>query len=284
MTEYGGLPFASLANEHLRLDYLTTTGPRIVGLYVSGVDGNLLASTPEVHWETPHGEYYLRGGHRLWTAPENPFYTCPEDELDVFESNDAVVLKSPVDASGLEKEISVRLDVNQIHLSHKITWHGDKQIEFAPWSITQLRLGGMAILPLSKRDGLQPDRSLVFWPYTRMHDSRLELHDDVILLYGRTEDDACKIGSENKRGWVACALGDALFIKRFTPSESGRYPDMGCNVEAYVKDMCIEVETLGPLKVLDRGDVVLHEEIWEVLAGDYPATLESARRITEQLS
>jgi len=39
----------------------------------------LLAETPNVHWRTPHGEYHLRGGHRLWTAPENPFYTCPED-------------------------------------------------------------------------------------------------------------------------------------------------------------------------------------------------------------
>lgn len=284
MPDYGGLPFASIANEHLQLDYLTTTGPRIVGLYVSGVEGNVLASTPEVHWETPHGEYYLRGGHRLWTAPENPFYTCPEDRLDVFESNDEVVLKSSIDVSGLQKEIAIRLDANRVYLSHKITWHGEEQVEFAPWSITQLRLGSMAILPLSKKDGLQPDRNLVFWPYTRMHDSRLGLHDDVILLYGRAEDDACKIGNENKHGWIACALGDALFVKRFAPNEIGRYPDMGCNVEAYVKNICVELETLGNLKILDPGDAILHEEMWEVIAGDYPATLESAREIIEQIS
>jgi len=45
------LSFASLQTEHLRLDYLTTTGPRIIGLFVNDVDGNLLAETPNVHWD-----------------------------------------------------------------------------------------------------------------------------------------------------------------------------------------------------------------------------------------
>ena len=283
MTDYG-LPFASIENDHLRIDYLTSTGPRIVGLYVSGVEGNLLASTPEVHWETPHGEYYLRGGHRLWTAPEDPFYTCPEDGLDLIEERRSVTLKSPIDASRIEKEIAVQLDANQIYLTHKITWHGDKSVEFSPWSITQLRLGGMAILPLLQLDGLQPDRKLILWPYSRIGDERLELHDDMILLHGMANETACKIGNENKRGWIACALGDVLFVKKFLPVDAGRYPDMGCNVEAYVKDVCIELETLGVSEVLQPGESIVHEEIWEVFTGNFPATLEGARNVKEQLS
>ena len=43
------LPYASIENEYLRLDYLTTTGPRIIGLYVKGIEGNLLAEAPRVH-------------------------------------------------------------------------------------------------------------------------------------------------------------------------------------------------------------------------------------------
>ena len=79
------LPSKFMENEVLRLEYLTTTGPRIVGLYAKGAQGNLLAETPGVHWATPHGEFYLRGGHRLWVAPENPFHICPEDGLRVVE-------------------------------------------------------------------------------------------------------------------------------------------------------------------------------------------------------
>jgi hypothetical protein len=279
------LPSASIKNEYLRLEYLTTTGPRIIGLYAKSVEGNLLAETPDVHWTTPHGEFYLRGGHRLWTAPENPYHMCPEDGLRVVEENGVVTLKGAVDVSGLEKEIAIRMEGNCVHLSHRVTWHGDEPLELAPWGITQLRLGGMGILPLTvDASGLAPTRNLVLWPYSSMLDKRLELHDDLILLHGKPSEQAFKIGNRNVHGWIACALGDALFVKRFLEDCSGQYPDMGSNVEAYLKDVCLELESLGSLALLKHGQSVTHDEIWQVFVGEYPSTLESARRIRKQLS
>jgi hypothetical protein len=278
------LPSAFLENEFLRLEYLRTSGPRIIGLYAKGVEGNLLAETPDVHWETPNGEYYLRGGHRLWTAPENPFYTCPENGLNVIEGYNVVTLQSPVDAAGLEKEIAIRLDGNCVHLLHRVTWHGEQPIELAPWSITQLRLDGMAILPFSNRKGLLPNRNLVFWPYSQIEDDRFELHDDLALLYGQAKGFAFKIGNFNSYGWIAYTSGDSLFVKRFVAKEIDKYPDLGCNVEAYVKDTCIELESLGAMKLLNKNEIVTLDESWEILVGKYPATLESARSISKQLS
>jgi hypothetical protein len=278
------LPFASIENDFLRVDYLTTTGPRIIGLHAKGVEGNLLAETPNVHWSTPHGEYYLRGGHRLWTAPENPFYTCPDDDVKMIAEKDAVILRSDIDASGLEKEIAFRLDENCLTLTHRVTWHGNDSIELAPWAITQLRLGSIAILPQSNVEGAQPNRKLVFWPYSKIRDARLELHDDLILIHGRAAEQPFKIGSNNPYGWIASMFGSALFVKRFSVDHTQKYPDMGCNVEAYVKDSCIELETLGALRILNSNESVTHEETWEVTAGDYPPTLESARTIIKQLS
>jgi len=279
------LPSASLENDFLRLEYLTTTGPRITGLYAKSVAGNLLSETPDVHWPTPHGEFYLRGGHRLWTAPENPFYTCPENEVQIIEEKNAVTLKSPIDASGLEKEISFHLDENQVHLTHRVTWHGDEPIEFAPWGITQLRANGMAILPLSSAEGLMPNRNLVFWPYSQMRDERFELHDDMILLHCQINEQAFKVGSFNNHGWIACTVGSALFVKRFLLDETKKYPDMGCNVEAYLKDGCVELEVLGHLSKLNSSESMAYEETWEVFTDiEYPATLESARAISKRLS
>jgi len=278
------LPFASIENNFLRLDYLTTTGPRIIGLYAQGLEGNLFAETPEVHWPTPHGEYYLRGGHRLWTAPENPLYICPENGVSVAEKVDEVWLHSPIDASGLEKEMSFRLDENCVHLTHRITWHGDTPIEFAPWGITQLRLGGMAILPLSTIEGLSPNRNIVLWPSSQIHDMRFELHDDLILLHGQASTQAFKVGNLNHHGWIACTLGKALFVKRFSFSKS-YYPDLNTNVQAYVKDVCIELETLGPLTKLNPNASVTYEETWEILTDiEYSPTIESARAINTRLS
>ena len=272
------LPIASIENDFLRLDFFTTTGPRIIGLYARGANGNLLAETPDIHWPTPHGEFFLRGGHRLMTAPEDLFFMGPEDNLQMERSHNTVILKSPVDASSLEREITIRLDENRAHLSHRITWHGKDEIRFAPWAITQMRMGGMAIVPQSNADGLQPNRNLVLWPYTRIHDPRLELNDDLILLHGKVSAEACKVGTHTPLGWLACAMGDALFIKSFEVT-AGDFPDQGCNVEVYVKDTCIELETLGPLKTLKHGHSVTHSETWQVLTGSYPATLETARTI-----
>ncbi len=278
------LPFASLENEFLRVDYLTTTGPRIVGLYAKAVEGNLLAETAGVHWPTPHGEYYSYGGHRLWTAPEDPFYTCPEDHLQVITEKDKVTLRSEVDASGLEKEISFYVDENRVVLTHRVTWHGEEPIEVAPWAITQLRLDGLAILPQSNSDGLLPNRNLVFWPYSQMTDKRLELHDDLILIHGGAAEQALKIGHYNSQGWIAYLLSNTLFVKRFSVDQMHNYPDMGCNVEAYVKDICIELETLGSLTLMKPKESVTYDETWEVTTGEYPATLEIARMVNKQLS
>ena len=79
------LPFASIENDLLRVDYLTTVGPRIIGLYAKQANIELLVQTPDIHWTTPHGEYYLYGGHRIWKAPENSFYNCPEDHVTVVK-------------------------------------------------------------------------------------------------------------------------------------------------------------------------------------------------------
>lgn len=274
---------ASIENEFLRLEYLTATGPRIIGFYSKHKERNLLAETPDVHWETPHGEYFLRGGHRLWTAPEDPFYTCPEEGLSVIEDNNQVTLKGQIDASGLEKEISIRLDGHCVHLSHRVTWHGSYSIQIAPWGITQLRLGGIAVLPLAHREGLLPDRNIVLWPYSQMKDVRFEWLNDMLLLYGRGMEHAFKVGTYNTHGWVAYILGNILFVKRFLVEEWDSYPDMGCNVEAYVRDTCLELETLGALKILNRGESVTHEETWEIRAGDYPVTSEGIQKINQQL-
>ena len=58
-----------LENDHLRLGYPLDGGPELLHLSLGGRDENLLALSPGVRWATPHGEYALRGGHRLWAAP-----------------------------------------------------------------------------------------------------------------------------------------------------------------------------------------------------------------------
>ena len=279
------LPFATLENEFLRIDYLTSLGPRIIGLYSKEAGTQLFAKTPEAHWPTPHGEYYLHGGHRLWISPEDPFYMCPEDHVHVSTEGNRVALRSNVDASGLEKEISLRLDGNTVTVAHRLTWHGNQPIELAPWALTQMQLGGMAILPQSVTDtGLLPNRNLVLWPYSQLRDDRLELHDDLVLIHGRAAAHAFKVGNYNPYGWVAYALDRVLFVKRFATDDTLPYSDKGCNAESYVRDTFLELETLGYLTTIKPGETVVYDERWEVTVGDYAPNVESARTISREVS
>jgi hypothetical protein len=278
------LPSASIENDTLRVDYLTTVGPRVIGLYAKQAGVELLVQTPDIHWPTPHGEYYLYGGHRVWKAPEDSFYNCPEDHVTVLNESEKIILRGHVDASGLQKEIAFCLDENRVLLTHRITWHGPEPIELAPWTITQLPLGGVAILPQSSSHaGSMPTRSLALFPYASIADPRLELHDDLILVHGSASPKVFKAGSYNPFGWAAYMLENVLFVKRFPVSDFRTLPDMGSNVEAYVWDAYLELETLGKLTLLDPGEAVAFDETWEIIAGDYAITYETARIISKQL-
>lgn len=278
------LPFASIENDFLRVDYLTNVGPRITGLYSKQAGIELLAPSPDIHWPTPHGEYYLYGGHRIWKAPEDSFYNCPEDNVTVVQEKNRVKLRNRIDASGLQKEISFTLDENCVLLAHQITWHGREPIELAPWTITQLPLGGVAILPQSSiTEGSSPTRSLAIFPYATVSDTRLELHDDLVLVHGSAGEKVFKVGSYNSLGWAAYMLEKALFIKRFPVGDFRMLPDMGSNVEVYVHDRYLELETLGELTWLNPGGSVTFEETWEVIPGTYATDLEGARTMMKQL-
>ncbi|HNT24355.1 MAG TPA: hypothetical protein PKM21_08320 [Anaerolineales bacterium] len=267
----------SLQNPHLRLDYLATAGPRLVGLYVDGKPANLLAENINVGWDTPYGTYNMLGGHRLWAAPENPAYTAIPDGEGLELSADAAharLCQPPSAASGLRRTIEVTLDPEQpvVHLKHTLANEGSASQRVALWPITQFPMGGLALIPQpvgpSDPHGLQPNRSLILWPYTRLNDPRLHLRDNYVLLEATPDTQACKVGHFNQAGWLAYFWQGMLFCKYFAqPQPALPYPDLGCNAEVYVRDIFLELESLSPLSDLAPGTSITHDERWVI----YPA-------------
>jgi len=290
-TDFYGLPTRTLDNGLIRLDYLAEAGPRIVRLFAAGSPDNLFAELPNLKMDTPQGPYFIRGGHRLWHSPEAfPRSYLPDNAgLVVTELTDGVRLTQPVEgATGIRKSIEIHLTPNQpiVTLTHELKNEGAWPVELAPWAITQIRLGGVAILPqqMGALDaaGLLPNRQLVLWPYTRWSDGRLELADDLILVRGQALLPPCKVGYFNRHGWSAYLDGSTLFVKRFAPGIGLPHPDYGCNAEVYVCDQFIEVESIGPLGVIQPGESARHIETWEVHTGlqetDSPQGLRAALR------
>ena len=291
--DFHGLSTRAVENQHVRLEYLAEAGPRIVRLSLAGSDRNLLVELPNLTLPTPHGPYSLRGGHRLWHGPEGmPRSYAPDDAgLQVTERPNGVQLVQPTEQlTGIRKSIEIELvsDRPAVKLRHQVRNDGLWPVELAPWAITMMPLGGLAILPQQTRaldgPGLLPNRQLVVWPYTSWQDPRLRLADDFILIQADPASPACKIVYLNRQGWVAYIRDRVLFVKRFTPRPSEPHADFGCNTEVYCGDQFVEVETLGPLHRLEPGDSAEHEETWEIYSGvNELSTPEGVRSLISRL-
>ncbi len=296
MMGFYGIPTGSLDNSYLQLDYLIGAGPRIVRLLLKDPDagGNLFAEVPEKKLDTPDGTYYFRGGHRLAYAPETfPGTYYPDNQgLLVEEIPGGVRLCQPIERlTHIRKSVDICLDPNRsaVTLVHRLYNESALPVDLAPWGITQLRLGGLVLLPqpppLSGDKSMRPNRSLVFWSYTHWRDARLDLNDDYVLVHTQPNPDPCKIGCLNTCGWAGYWTGSVLMVKRFEPQPDLPHADLGCNVEVYCNDEYVELETLAPLQSLPPGQEAAYPETWEFYTGlpDTPMDLNSIRAMVEDL-
>ena len=269
--DYHGRPTMQIANGLIQVEVLASAGPRIIGLRSATSTVNLLAETPDLGWETALGRYELLGGHRLWIAPEDSAVGAAPDSvgLTVDALVDGLRLTGAVElATGCVRSIEVRLDPGLASLAvlHCVENRGLRSLELAPWAITQLPLGGLALLP--QRPALpghraRPNRNLVLWPYASWEDPRLCIRDGLVAV-SAVAGAELKIGFLDDAGWVAYVREGTALVRRFDAELDRAHPDLGCNVEAYCGPNYLELEVLGPLRTLGPGASMSLLERWEV--------------------
>ncbi|MCL4560611.1 MAG: hypothetical protein M1281_08355 [Chloroflexi bacterium] len=290
---YYGLPVRTIENDTLRVDYLAEAGPRLVRLFLSGNDENLLGEVPEKTWDTPYGKYSLRGGHRLWHSPEAfPRSYFPDDggvQVDAIDRG--VRLVQPVETpTGIRKSIEVQLADQgpRLVITHTLKNEGVWPVELAPWAITVFPLGGVAVLPdrlePSREGELPPDRRMVLWPYQNWKDQRLQLDNRFLLIHARAQLPPVKVGYPNRSGWIGYYRKGVFICKCFDPQLDQPHSDFGCNAESYCNDAFIELETLGVFTKLEPGASVTHTERWEIFPNlDFPPTFEGIEKLVSTL-
>jgi hypothetical protein len=275
--EFGGHEAVRLDAEDVSLIATTSVGPRILGLLAP--DGaNTLVELPDLVLPCPGSEpCHLYGGHRLWAAPEVPrvTYRADDEPVSMDEVADGVRLTAPLETvSQTQRHISIQvLGPRRFEVTHRIANRADHSQRLAAWAITMVPTGGRAWLPLLRepydRGGFQAQRNIVLWPYTRLDDPRLALSDSALEV--RTDGleqaaltDLVKVGTTNRRGWVAYWRAGSLLLKRATHDEGLSYADMGASAQVYAGPDFMELETLGPLVDLAPGEAAVHVEEWEV--------------------
>lgn len=271
---YGGWPNCiRLSNGTVELIATTDVGPRIIRFgFVGGQ--NMFKEFADMIGKTGGDEWRIYGGHRFWSAPEaRPRTYFPDNApVDADWDGKTLTLTPPPEAvNGLQKQMAVSMEASgAVRVVHRMKNLNRWEIELAPWALSVMAQGGVAILPQEKfiphTEYLLPARPLVLWHYTQMADPRWIWGNKFIQL--RQDPSATtqqKAGLLNKQGWAAYHLNGELFVKRYTVDEKGQYPDFGCNTELFTNADILEVETLGPLtKLAPDGGTVQHEEVWSL--------------------
>jgi hypothetical protein len=244
------------SNGIVELMATTDVGPRIIRFGFLG-SHNEFKEYPEMLGKTGGDEWRIYGGHRLWVAPESkPRTSFPDNApVQVEEIGSWTRLVSTVEpASRIQKEIDLRLapSAASVTIVHRLRNWNSRTVELAPWALSVMPPGGVAIVPLPQRGehprDLLPTSTLTLWPYTDLAEPRWCWGSRYVMLRHNAQ---CakpqKIGARVPDGWVAYARAGHLFVKRFDLVANASYPDFGASVEVFTDANMLEVETLGPL-------------------------------------
>ncbi len=276
-----------LANNEVELLITLDVGPRIIsyrhqgGLNVFKTFDDQLGTSGEADWQ-------IRGGHRLWMAPETTLSYFPDNQPVSFTLMDEnhVCLRTPAEAeSGIEKEIEIILDkkTSSVTLNHSIWATKDMSSGIAPWGLTVLKAGGKAIIPMPPRNlhpndlpaternagrdldlNLLPNRKMSLWAYTNLKDPRFNWCADRLEISQDANMPSTKLGFLHQLQSAHYEVDGYRFSKTIDYRQDATYPDGNCNLEIFTDGEMLELESLAPLVTLNKGDRIVHTENWSL--------------------
>ena len=272
--DYGNC--AELSNGLIDVVITLDCGPRIIRYGFVGEGNELCDDAPlTVQIEGEAEEWRLMGGHRLWASPERfPKTYYPDNDPVQYEwTQDGILVTKPAHPRvQIESclEITLKEGSTRINILHSLKNTGEWDIDTAVWALTNLKPGGLQVLPFARReshfsDGAKGSRSLVLWTYARMDDPRIKWGNRYVLVQHEEGNVIqTKFGIQNTEGWAAYFRDDSLFIKRFEVHPGEAYPDGGISSATFLIEFMLEMESLSPIRRLQPGDTVAHTETWEL--------------------
>jgi len=273
---WGGWPNCyRAANDQVELIVTADTGPRIIRY--AFLDGeNHFLEIPDQFGQSGEPGFRPRGGHRLWTAPEQfpRTYEADNHPVAIEVQGATLIATAPVESCGIQKQLLVRMAgvgaaVTVIHrLQNALAW----PIKVAAWALTMMAPGGVGITGFPPRgthpEQLAPTHPLVMWAFTDLSDPRWTLtRKHVLLRQDAARPAPTKIGLFNERTWGGYWRNGELFLKRCDAESSRTYPDFGASYETFANGATLELETLSPLTLLDPGARLEHVERWSLHSG-----------------
>jgi hypothetical protein len=265
-----------VSNGEVELVVTGDVGPRVMRFgFVGGQ--NLFKEFADQLGGTREEKHQLRGGDRVWKAPEDPVATWAPDNVpvEITITANGLIARAPVEPlTSLQKEIEVRMAASgtEVTVLHRITNRSLFTLEYSVWALTMMAPGGIAISGFPPRGrhpaNLEATNPLVMWAYTNLSDKRWVFTKKYLALkQDPANAEAQKLGMFNANTWGAYFLNAEAFIKSAQASSGEPYPDFGCSFETFTNNEFLELETLGPLTRLPPGKTAEQVEQWSLHRG-----------------
>lgn len=208
----------------------------------------------------------IRGGHRLWVAPESENVYYPDNEPVSYEIHGEEIVLRQKEDPWLHVKKSMRICFEEgasVRIVHKIQNTGCKKIEGSLWAISVMAPGGVQHIPLKLREGgLDHWHRISMWDYTSMGDPRAVYTRSEIRLTHLPMDEKYKIGVGHPFGGVWYKNRGVIFEKKFSVQENKTYPDGNVSYESFLCRHMVEMESLSLCREIMRGESMEHSEVW----------------------
>ena len=262
-----------VSNGQIELIVTGDVGPRIIRFgFVGGQ--NLFKEFADQMGKSGEAKFQLRGGDRVWKAPEDPIATWAPDNVpvEITPTSSGLIARAPVEPlTSLQKEIEVSMSAsaNEVTVTHRIANRSLFPLEFSVWALTMMAPGGLEIVSFPPRGhhpaNLEATNPLTMWAYTNLADPRWKFTRKYLTLrQDPNNPDAQKLGTFNPNTWAAYLLNGEVFVKRANADANKTYTDFGCSLETFTNNEFLEIETLGPMTRVAPGKTAENVEHWSL--------------------
>ena len=262
-----------ISNGQIEVVVTEDVGPRVIRCgFVGGQ--NLFKNYDAEMGGTGEKDWKLRGGHRVWVAPERKSYTYELDNHPVEIERHAGGLTATARVNpetGLQQSMTLHMapDRNEVVVTSRVRNLTKFVVEYAPWGPTVMAPGGLGITGFPPRgthaENVEPTHPFVMWAYSNFSDPRWKFTFKYVTLRQDVNGQGPqKLGLFNPLTFGAYLLHGELFLKQFRPDVSKRYTDMGCSYQSFTNEDMLELETMGAYERAAPGQALELTETWSL--------------------
>jgi hypothetical protein len=265
---------------HVEMDVNAAIGARVSALRIGGTD--VIKPYGCVTGAYDGTAACNNSGSTFWTSPQNawpsgtwpPISSIDGKPYTSHVTGDHLIMTGSENAAfgaSVDKDFSA--DAKTCSIALRYTIKASKPIAAAPWEITRVPRGGIAFFPEGDSTRLAPGP---LSPYTT---TTAATTFTVVWVDDSTKGapipaGGAKLIADGAGGWLAYALHDILFIKKFADVPPASFAPKEGNIEIYPGSDYLELEVQGAYTQLNGGESIPWTVHWRAVA--IPSTVSVA--------